>query len=256
MNAVGGIHDAMPAGHFCVPDQIIDYTYGREHTFFQVDGADELEHVTHVDFSYPYDETLRGKLLSALATQGCALVTLACMAAPRDRVWKPPLKLCVCSVMAATSSAPQQEKGTQHKEAGSGKIPRRTDPFSSVNEELQDPFTLPYVSGRARSSVIRRTSASAPSSAPTRIIGRGTGVDNDVLIGARVRIQSQVYLTAFSLVEDDVFVGPCAMTTNDDTIGRPGEDHELRGPTLRRGLSDRRWRGPGPGCRRGGESFA
>lgn len=71
VNAVGGIHDGMPAGHFCVPDQIIDYTYGREHTFFQVDGQDELEHVTHVDFSYPYDATLRGKLLSALATQGC-----------------------------------------------------------------------------------------------------------------------------------------------------------------------------------------
>ncbi|WP_302182671.1 acyltransferase [Paraconexibacter antarcticus] len=67
------------------------------------------------------------------------------------------------------------------------------------------------------------------------VIGRGTGIDNDVTIGSRVRIQSQVYLTAFSVVEDDVFVGPCAMTTNDDTIGRPGPEQELRGPTLRRG---------------------
>jgi acetyltransferase-like isoleucine patch superfamily enzyme len=60
-------------------------------------------------------------------------------------------------------------------------------------------------------------------------------VDNDVVVGARVRLQSQVYLTAFSVVEDDVFVGPCAMTTNDDTIGRHGEGAaDLRGAKLRR----------------------
>jgi acetyltransferase-like isoleucine patch superfamily enzyme len=67
------------------------------------------------------------------------------------------------------------------------------------------------------------------------VIGRAAGIDNDVVVGDHVRIQSQVYLTAFSVVEDDVFVGPCAMTTNDDTIGRPGPEQELRGATLRRG---------------------
>ena len=67
------------------------------------------------------------------------------------------------------------------------------------------------------------------------IIGRGTCIDNDVVIGDRVRVQTQVYLTGFSVVEDDVFVGPCAMTTNDDTMGRHGSDLVLRGPTLRRG---------------------
>jgi acetyltransferase-like isoleucine patch superfamily enzyme len=66
------------------------------------------------------------------------------------------------------------------------------------------------------------------------VIGRGAGIDNDVTIGARVSIQSQVYLTAFSTVEDDVFVGPCAMTTNDDTMGRHGPGLALRGATLRR----------------------
>ena len=65
------------------------------------------------------------------------------------------------------------------------------------------------------------------------VVGRGTCVDNDVVIGARVKLQSQVYLTAYSVVEDDVFVGPCAMTTNDQTMARPGDD--LRGVTLRRG---------------------
>lgn len=66
------------------------------------------------------------------------------------------------------------------------------------------------------------------------VIGRGAGIDNDVTIGARVSIQSQVYITAFSTVEDDVFVGPCAMTTNDDTMGRHGPELPLRGATLRR----------------------
>lgn len=66
------------------------------------------------------------------------------------------------------------------------------------------------------------------------VVGRGAGIDNDVTIGARVSIQSQVYITAFSTVEDDVFVGPCAMTTNDDTMGRHGPERPLRGATLRR----------------------
>jgi acetyltransferase-like isoleucine patch superfamily enzyme len=66
------------------------------------------------------------------------------------------------------------------------------------------------------------------------VVGRGSAVDNDVAIGERVRIQTSVYLTAFSVVEDDVFVGPCAMTTNDDTMGRCAPTARLRGATLRR----------------------
>jgi acetyltransferase-like isoleucine patch superfamily enzyme len=66
------------------------------------------------------------------------------------------------------------------------------------------------------------------------VVGRGAMVDNDVRIGERVRLQSNVYLTAYSVVEDDVFVGPCAMTTNDHTMARhlPGE--RLAGAILRR----------------------
>ena len=66
------------------------------------------------------------------------------------------------------------------------------------------------------------------------IVGRGSVVDNDVSIGARVRVQTNVYLTAFSIVEDDVFLGPCAMSTNDDTMARHGSGYALRGATLRR----------------------
>jgi acetyltransferase-like isoleucine patch superfamily enzyme len=66
------------------------------------------------------------------------------------------------------------------------------------------------------------------------VVGRGSAVDNDVTIGARVRIQSQAYVTAYSVIEDDVFFGPCAMTTNDDTMARHPKGMPLRGATLRR----------------------
>jgi UDP-2-acetamido-3-amino-2,3-dideoxy-glucuronate N-acetyltransferase len=69
---------------------------------------------------------------------------------------------------------------------------------------------------------------------PETVVGRATGVDNDVMIGARVRIQSQGYVTAYSVIEDDVFFGPCAMTTNDDTMARHPKGAPLRGATLRR----------------------
>jgi acetyltransferase-like isoleucine patch superfamily enzyme len=69
---------------------------------------------------------------------------------------------------------------------------------------------------------------------PGSVIGRGTAVDNDVDIGARVRVQTDVYLTAYSVVEDDVFIGPTVSTYNDDTMSRHDSSYELRGCTLRR----------------------
>lgn len=69
---------------------------------------------------------------------------------------------------------------------------------------------------------------------PATVIGRGSVVDNDVVVGARVKVQTNVYLTAFTTIEDDVFVGPGATTTNDNTMARHGEETLLRGATLRR----------------------
>jgi UDP-2-acetamido-3-amino-2,3-dideoxy-glucuronate N-acetyltransferase len=69
------------------------------------------------------------------------------------------------------------------------------------------------------------------------VIGRGSTVDFDARVGDRVSIQTLVYLTALSIVEDDVFIGPGVTTTNDDTMGRhrrAGSDSRLAGPTLRR----------------------
>jgi 5'-methylthioinosine phosphorylase len=59
--AVGGLTERMAPGVIAFPDQIIDYTWSRQHTFFEVD----LTHVTHIDFTYPYDAKLRGTLIQA-----------------------------------------------------------------------------------------------------------------------------------------------------------------------------------------------
>jgi acetyltransferase-like isoleucine patch superfamily enzyme len=69
---------------------------------------------------------------------------------------------------------------------------------------------------------------------PQTVVGRGSAIDNDVVVGARVKIQSNVYVTAFSVIEDDVFIGPRASTTNDDTMSRHAHGAALRGATLRR----------------------
>ena len=61
INAVGGITPAMSAGSLVLPDQIIDYTYSRKHTFF----GNDQKVVTHVDFTFPYCEELRQSLIAA-----------------------------------------------------------------------------------------------------------------------------------------------------------------------------------------------
>jgi UDP-2-acetamido-3-amino-2,3-dideoxy-glucuronate N-acetyltransferase len=65
-------------------------------------------------------------------------------------------------------------------------------------------------------------------------IGSGVSVDPEVEVGERVSIQRGCYLAMGSRLEDDVFVGPGVVITNDDTMGRHGPDRELRGATLRR----------------------
>jgi len=68
--AVGGIRSDMAPGCIVIPDQIIDYTYGRHHTFFEND----LTHVTHIDFTEPYDALLREALLKAAEMVGVKVI--------------------------------------------------------------------------------------------------------------------------------------------------------------------------------------
>jgi UDP-2-acetamido-3-amino-2,3-dideoxy-glucuronate N-acetyltransferase len=68
------------------------------------------------------------------------------------------------------------------------------------------------------------------------VIGRGSLVENDTSIGPLTKIQAHAYITAYSLLEDNVFVAPCVITTNDNFMGRTERRHELvKGPTIRRG---------------------
>ncbi len=66
------------------------------------------------------------------------------------------------------------------------------------------------------------------------VIGRGSGVDNDVVLGERVRIQTMVYVTAHTVAEDDVFLAPGVVTTNDHAMTRHPRGEPIRGPVLRR----------------------
>ena len=87
INAVGGITHEMDSEVLCIPHQIIDYTHGREDTFF--DGV--FKPLDQIDFRHRYDTHLRARLLKAAqqadvaainggvygATQGPRLETIA-----------------------------------------------------------------------------------------------------------------------------------------------------------------------------------
>jgi acetyltransferase-like isoleucine patch superfamily enzyme len=66
------------------------------------------------------------------------------------------------------------------------------------------------------------------------VVGRGSSIEFGAQIGSRVLIQSNVYITAGVVIEDDAFVGPGVVTTNDDTMGRHASGEDLRGAVLRR----------------------
>lgn len=66
------------------------------------------------------------------------------------------------------------------------------------------------------------------------VVGRGSCVDFGARVGARVLIQTGVYVTGYAVVEDDVFLGPGVQMTNDHTMGRHPRGEVLRGPVVRR----------------------
>lgn len=68
------------------------------------------------------------------------------------------------------------------------------------------------------------------------VVGRGVTVENDTTIGARTKIQSGAYVTAYVTLEEDVFIAPMVVTTNDNYMGRTKKRFdELKGCTVRRG---------------------
>jgi UDP-2-acetamido-3-amino-2,3-dideoxy-glucuronate N-acetyltransferase len=68
------------------------------------------------------------------------------------------------------------------------------------------------------------------------VLGRGSYIENDTTIGAMTKIQADAYITAYSTLEEHVFIAPCVVTTNDNWMGRTEQRlSEMRGPTIRRG---------------------
>lgn len=73
INAVGGIAESLNPGDLVIPDQLIDYTFGRAHTFSDGGSAP----LKHVDFTYPFEGPLRQRLIAA-AGQTEAVVDGGC----------------------------------------------------------------------------------------------------------------------------------------------------------------------------------
>lgn len=66
VNAVGGIGDGFPPGALAIPDQLIDYSWGRAHTFYEGPG----QPLQHIDFTTPYSGDTRALLLAAAKRAG------------------------------------------------------------------------------------------------------------------------------------------------------------------------------------------
>ncbi len=82
VNAVGSLNDNCKPENMVIPDQIIDYTWGREHTFY----AEDLTRVVHIDFTFPYSESLRQTIIQAGRNEDMGLVENAvygCTQGPR-----------------------------------------------------------------------------------------------------------------------------------------------------------------------------
>lgn len=66
LNTVGVVSNIRDSGEIAVPDQLLDYTWGRPHTIY--DGSDGA--IEHIDFTAPFSDTLRGELLNAARVAG------------------------------------------------------------------------------------------------------------------------------------------------------------------------------------------
>ncbi len=77
INAVGGIHSNLDPVDLVIPDQIIDYTYAREHTYF----GSEHGPVKHVDFTHPYTEKLRKIIIDAASRNKISVTSTGTYAA-------------------------------------------------------------------------------------------------------------------------------------------------------------------------------
>jgi acetyltransferase-like isoleucine patch superfamily enzyme len=68
------------------------------------------------------------------------------------------------------------------------------------------------------------------------IVGRGVTVENFCTVGRYCKLESECYITAYSTLEDRVFIAPGVVTSNDNYVGRTAERFKhFKGVTVRRG---------------------
>jgi len=84
VNAVGGIHPRLDAGSLCIPDQLIDYTYSRESTFFDGDCSSlndkKASMPVHIDFTEPFSASLRDRVIKVGQFSNLDILQKACYA--------------------------------------------------------------------------------------------------------------------------------------------------------------------------------
>lgn len=66
------------------------------------------------------------------------------------------------------------------------------------------------------------------------LVGTNSVVDGHCKIGNKVAVQTNVYVTAYTILEDEVFMGPCSVTTNDKYM-KYGNGDDLNGPVIGKG---------------------
>ena len=68
------------------------------------------------------------------------------------------------------------------------------------------------------------------------IVGRNVVVENQVTVGRKCKLETNCYITAYSVIEDFCFIAPMVATSNDRFIGRTEERlKHFKGVTVRRG---------------------
>ena len=68
------------------------------------------------------------------------------------------------------------------------------------------------------------------------IIGRGVAIENFCKVGSKCKIETNVYITAYSTIEDFVFIAPGVVTSNDNFASRSKERFKhFKGVTIKKG---------------------
>jgi UDP-3-O-[3-hydroxymyristoyl] glucosamine N-acyltransferase len=139
---------------------------------------------------------------------------------------------CVIEPLALLGKRPRLRPGSSAAGAG-----ERDEPLRLGEEVTVCAGAVIYAGARVEARVILGDQCQVRERSlvgERSVVGRGSCVDFGVRVGARVLIQTGVYVTAGSVVEDDVFLGPGVLSTNDDTMDRQAPGSPLRGPVFRR----------------------